>query len=59
VDSVDLIIASFYLEVALWMVANRANLRSLLANYDVAAVGALPDAVAVAREHHFVLYVLQ
>jgi hypothetical protein len=48
VDSVDLIIASFYLEVALWMVANRANLRSLLANYDVAAVGALPDAVAVA-----------
>ena len=58
-DSVDLIIASFYLEVALWMVANRANLRSLLANYDVAAVGALPDAVGVALVHHLVLYVLQ
>ena len=39
---------SSYLEVALWMSAYRANLRSLLAYYDVATVAALPDGVALA-----------
>lgn len=41
------------------MLANRAKLRSLLAYNDVTAVAALPDAIAVAREHYAVLNVLQ
>ena len=41
------------------MVANWANLRSLLANYDMAAVRALPDAIAITREDELVLYILQ
>ena len=41
------------------MVADWANLRSLLAYYDMSAFRALPDAVAVTREDELVLYVLQ
>ena len=54
-----LIVPCFNLEVALRVVANWANLRSLLANYDMAAVSALPDAIAITREDQLVLYVLQ
>lgn len=36
------------LEISLWVVAHWADFWSLLAYADVAAVGALPDAVAVA-----------
>ena len=39
--------------------AYRANFRSLLANVDVSAVGALPYAVAVAREHQFFFHVAE
>lgn len=55
----ELVILCFNLEVALWVVADWANLRSLLAYYDMSAVRALPDAVAVTREDELVLYVLQ
>ena len=41
------------------MVADWANLWSLLAYYDMTAVRALPDAVAVTREDELVLHVLQ
>ena len=41
------------------MVANGANLRSLLANNDMATVAALPDAVAVTREDNALLDVLE
>ena len=41
------------------MVADRTNLWSLLAYYDMTAVRALPDAVAVTREDELVLHVLQ
>ena len=41
------------------MVADWANLWSLLAYYDMTAVRALPNAVAVAREDELVLHVLQ
>ena len=41
------------------MVANGALVGCLLADDDMAAVGALPDAVALAREDHLVLDVLQ
>lgn len=41
-------ILSPYLEVALWVVAYRADLRSLLANNDVTTVAALPYGVAIA-----------
>ena len=47
-----------YLEVAQRVGANGANLRSLLANNDMATVAALPDAVAVAREDNALLDVL-
>ena len=42
-----LVVLSLNLEVALWVVADWANLWSLLAYYDMTAVRALPDAVAV------------
>ena len=54
-----LVVLSLNLEVALWVVADWANLWSLLAYYDMTAVGALPDAVAVAREDELVLHVFQ
>ena len=54
-----LVILSLNLEVALWVVANWANLWSLLAYYDVTAVRALPDAIAITRENYLVLNVLQ
>ena len=54
-----LVVLSLNLEVALWVVADWANLWSLLAYYDMTAVRALPDAVAVAREDELVLHVLQ
>ena len=41
------------------MVAYGADFRSLLADYDVAAVSALPDAVTVFREYFFLLYVAE
>ncbi|MDJ1645473.1 hypothetical protein P5W92_34480, partial [Streptomyces sp. J15] len=41
------------------MVADWANLWSLLTYYDMTAVRALPDAIAVSREYELVLYVLQ
>ena len=41
------------------MVANRADLRGFFANNDVAAVGALPDAVAVAGENETFLDVVE
>ena len=41
------------------MVADRANLGSLLANDNMAAVGALPDDIAVLREDTLVLDVVQ
>jgi hypothetical protein len=50
---------SLNLEVALWVVADWANLWSLLAYYDMTAVRALPDAVAITREDELVLHVLQ
>lgn len=48
-----------YLEVALWMIAYWANLRSRLAYYDVATVAALPDGVALAREYDAIFDVLE
>ena len=44
----ELIVFWLDLEVSLWVSANRADFWSLLAYADVAAVGALPDAVAFA-----------
>ena len=41
------------------MVADGADVRSLGADHDVAAVGALPDGVAVTREHQTILNVRQ
>nr|MBU5881247.1 hypothetical protein [Vibrio cholerae O1] len=41
------------------VVANGANLRSLLANNDMATVAALPDAIAVTREDNALLDVLE
>ena len=41
------------------MVADRADARSLLADYDVAAVPALPDHLAIAGEYKALLDVLQ
>ena len=43
----DLVILCLHLEVGLGVIANGADLRSLLANDDVTAVRALPDDVAV------------
>lgn len=43
-----LVVFSLKLEVALWMLAHRTKLRSLLADNDVTTVAALPDAVAIA-----------
>src|SRR5699024_6177397 len=44
------IIFSKYLEIGLRMCANRANIGRFFADYDVAAVRALPNGVAVFRE---------
>ena len=44
----SLVVVLLYLEEALRMVADGAYGRSLLADNDVSAVAALPDAVAVA-----------
>lgn len=46
-DNVLLIVLSLDLEEALCVVANRADFRSFLADDDVSAVSALPNAVAV------------
>jgi hypothetical protein len=43
----DLVIAFLNLEEALWVVANRANSRCLLAYNDVTTVAALPNAIAI------------
>ena len=43
----QLIVLGLHLEVSLGMVADGANLGGVLANDDVAAVGALPDDVAI------------
>ena len=56
---VELIIFCFYLEVALWVVANGAYLGSFLTNNDVSTVGTLPDAIAIARKDNLVFYILQ
>ena len=53
------IVLGLELEVSLRMVAHGAHLGSLFAHHDVAAVAALPDALVVAREHHFVLDVFE
>ena len=45
-----LVVLRLQLEVALRMVADRANVRGLRADDDVAAVAALPDAIALAGE---------
>lgn len=50
---------SSYLEVALWMIAYWAYLRSLLAYYDVATVAALPDGIALAREYDAIFDILE
>ena len=39
------------------MCTDRANLRRLLAYYDMAAVRALPDAVALTREYKLILHI--
>lgn len=39
------------------MVANRANLGSILADNDVAAVSALPDSIAILREYFLLVYI--
>ena len=54
-----LIIFRLELEVALGVVTDGADRGSFLADDDVAAVGALPDAVALAGEHDGVLDVLE
>ena len=41
------------------MLADRADLRSLLANDDMAAVGAFPDAIFIARENYRILDILK
>ena len=43
----ELVILCLNLEVALWVVADWAYCRSLLAHADVATVCTLPDAIAV------------
>ena len=43
----DLIVFCLDLEVRLWMVADGAYVGSLLANYDVTAVGTLPDNITI------------
>ena len=50
-----LVVLSLNLEVGLRMVADRADVGSLLANDDVATVGTLPDDVAVLREYALLL----
>lgn len=54
-----LIILRIKLEEALRMVAHRALLRSSLTNVNVSTVAALPNAIAVTREHNTFLDVLQ
>ena len=49
----------FNLEIALWVVANGANLGSLFPNDDVATVGALPYAFTFSGEDDAVLDVLE
>ena len=41
------------------MVADRADLRSLLSDHDMTAVGALPDGVLVTGENHRILNLTQ
>ena len=41
------------------MVANRAHLGSVLTDYDVSAVSALPNAIAVLREYLLLVHVAQ
>ena len=54
-----LIVLSLNLEVSLRVSTYRANLWSLLADYDVTAVRALPDHIALTREDQTALNVLQ
>ena len=54
-----LVVLGEELKVALRMSANGAKFGSFLTNHDVATVGALPDAVALAGEYYAVLNVLE
>jgi len=58
-SSLPLVILCQQLEIGLCMMANRTLLRSGFAYYDMAAVGALPDAVAITREDNLILDILQ
>ena len=55
----SLIIFSFDLEICLWMRAYRTKLRSLLADYNVSAVCALPNHIAIAGENKSVVEVFK
>ena len=58
-ESDRLIVFGLDFEITLRMSADGAQFGSLLAYDDMAAVAALPDAVALAREHYLVGNVLQ
>ena len=47
------------MEISLCVVANGTLFRSSLADNDMAAVGALPDAITFAREDNLILDVLE
>ena len=51
------IVLSLDLEISFGVLAHGANLRSLGANHDVTAVGALPNLVAIAAEYQSILHV--
>jgi hypothetical protein len=53
----QLIVFCSYLEVSLRVRTDRANFGRSLANYDMAAVGALPYSVAVLGEYQVAFYV--
>ena len=57
--SSSLVILSLHLEVCLRMRAYRADLGSLLADHNVAAVAALPDRIAFLGEYQAVLHIRQ
>ena len=59
VENNNLVVFWQKLEVGLRVVADGALLRSSFADYDMAAVRALPDAIAFAGEDYLVLDVLQ
>src|SRR5699024_7726416 len=57
--SSSLVILSLHLEVCLRMSAYRADLGSLLADHNVAAVAALPDRIAFLGKYQAVLHIRQ